>query len=308
MGSSQAGKHEIGRSTRRLAVAGCWMSLAAAGCKSDLNQQLLERELRYQEDRIYQLQDELHDSRAHLEGIAGENASLRRQLGVSEGDVRTTPGPARARPAAAAPGLVPPAVTIPDGRPTPAAPGGVLAPPALDGVPPLPGGEPPPVGEPLSLPPPAATGGSRPPPTGLAAVAYEQGAASGVATTLVIAVDRSSCIDRDGDGASDGIEIAIEPRDDQQRLVAAAGDVSITVFDAASGADPVASGAAPLAAWTVPAAEALGHFRRTSRLRGMHFTLPWTAGSPSGDHVRVIVRIVPADGPPLAADAIVGSR
>ena len=42
-------------------------ALLLAGCKSDLNQQLLERELRYQEDQIYQLQDELQAACARLD-------------------------------------------------------------------------------------------------------------------------------------------------------------------------------------------------------------------------------------------------
>ena len=35
--------------------------LSIVGCRSDFNQQLLERELRLQEDQIYHLQDELYD-------------------------------------------------------------------------------------------------------------------------------------------------------------------------------------------------------------------------------------------------------
>ena len=41
-----------------------------AGCKSDFNQQLLERELRLQEDQIYQLQDELSDKCVRLDMVA----------------------------------------------------------------------------------------------------------------------------------------------------------------------------------------------------------------------------------------------
>ena len=54
-----------------------------AGCKSDLNQQLLERELRYQEDQIYQLQDELQDKCARLDraGAALGAHKLRRRRG-----------------------------------------------------------------------------------------------------------------------------------------------------------------------------------------------------------------------------------
>ena len=59
-------------------------AVAAAGCKSDFNQQLLERELRLQEDQIYHLQDQLADKCARLESVGAENQSLKRQLGVAD--------------------------------------------------------------------------------------------------------------------------------------------------------------------------------------------------------------------------------
>ncbi|MFM7137677.1 MAG: hypothetical protein ACKO1M_11500, partial [Planctomycetota bacterium] len=154
----------------------CGLALATAlaafstGCKSDLNQQLLERELRYQEDQIYQLQDELAEKCARLEYVAGENSSLRRQLGVSDADPAAPSRGRRPR----APGVppatsVPPAIEIPDAprlpRGGPAPRGGGppvdLAPPTLEGVPPLPAepGRAPSstdAGSGLSLPPAAA--------------------------------------------------------------------------------------------------------------------------------------------------------
>ena len=100
---------------RRLSPLAAAIALLTVGCKSDLNQQLLERELRYQEDQIYQLQDELAEQCARLEHTAGENASLRRQLGVSDAD---SAAPSRGR-RPRAPGVppatnVPPAIEIPD--------------------------------------------------------------------------------------------------------------------------------------------------------------------------------------------------
>ena len=86
------------------------------GCKSDLNQQLLERELRYQEDQIYNLQDELQLASTKLERAAGENASLKKQLGVGDDAAASRPGLGRPRRAGPpAPVNVPPAIEIPDG-------------------------------------------------------------------------------------------------------------------------------------------------------------------------------------------------
>ncbi|MFM8284294.1 MAG: hypothetical protein ACKOCW_12135, partial [Planctomycetaceae bacterium] len=72
----------------RVAVAGGCLaaSLALIGCKSTVDQQLLERELRLQEDQIYQLQDELASRQASLQRTEVENATLRKQLGFSDGD------------------------------------------------------------------------------------------------------------------------------------------------------------------------------------------------------------------------------
>ncbi|NDH95441.1 MAG: hypothetical protein EBZ13_13115, partial [Planctomycetia bacterium] len=52
------------------------------GCKTDVHSQLLERELRLQEDQIYCLQDKLESKCYQLDQLADENASLKRQLGI----------------------------------------------------------------------------------------------------------------------------------------------------------------------------------------------------------------------------------
>jgi hypothetical protein len=77
--------------------------------------------------------------------------------------------------------------------------------------------------------------------------------------------------------------------------------VEIAVHDLAGGGGAVAQ-------WRVPAAEAAGAFRRTSRDRGLQFTLPWPAAPPAGGHVRVAVRLLPPGGSPLEADATIPAR
>ncbi|MEI6367798.1 MAG: hypothetical protein WCP23_11990, partial [Planctomycetota bacterium] len=101
-------------------------AILQAGCKSDINQQLLERELRMQEDQIYLLQDELQQKCARLNRTAGENNSLKKQLGIVDADgslpsrIHVPPGVASpARPFASppsgvsAPVFVPPAIGLP---------------------------------------------------------------------------------------------------------------------------------------------------------------------------------------------------
>jgi len=310
------------------------IALCAAGCKSDLNQQLLERELRYQEDQIYQLQDELAEKCARLESVAGENSILRKQLGVSDADPAAPSRGRRTR----APGVppataVPPAIEIPDlpGLPrggSPAPRGGPpvdLAPPTLEGVPPLPT-EPGPAapttdaGSGLSLPPAAAVidPAARPieaatetavraaaaetsTPT-LVRLSYDEPADGGEAIRLAINPSASSGIDGDGDGRSEGLSLAIEPRNRGERLVGLTGDVTITAYDAAAG-----SNAPPLARWTVAAADAAAQFRPTGRRRGLVIDLPWQGQLPAAGHVRVTVESPSAAGP-LTAEALVPVR
>jgi len=308
----------------------------AAGCKSDLNQQLLERELRYQEDQIYQLQDELAEQCARLEHVAGENTSLRRQLGVSATDQAAPSAGRRSRTPGVPPAApVPPAIQVPDASPLPPPGGGPaprggppvdLAPPMLEGVPPLPAepGRAPPTtdaGEGLSLPPatasfdPAArpieaataespidSAAAEEPSPALVRLSYDEPADGGEAVRLAVNPAASAGVDLDRDGRSDGLSIAIEPRTAGERLATVAGDVTVTAFDAAA-----APTAPPLARWIVPAGEAQARFRPTGRRRGIVLDLPWQGTLPAAGHVRVTVESATPAGP-LATEAIVPVR
>ena len=281
-----------------------WMvilgGVVAAGCKTDISQQLLERELRMQEDQIYLLQDEIQEKCARLDHVAAENRSLKKQLGIGD-----SPTPARRGDAPAGlqlPGRAPRSVSppasdglrfgTPDAIPAPATPPATILPPTLEGVPPLT----------------AEPGGSRgaASPADVKRLSHEESlSAEGRISHLVINPSRSSGFDGDGDGASDGLAIVFEPRDADDRLVTAGGDVSIVACDPAAPGGPEG---APLATWDVPAAESLAHFRRTSRARGLHFTLPWQGRRPAGDHVRVFVKLTTFDGQSFEADATVPTR
>lgn len=311
------------------------IAVSSPGCKSDLSQQLLERELRMQEDQIYQLQDELQDKAARLDRVAGENSSLKRQLGFNEADGpvprrgpplfggQPTPAPA-IRPGPSQPLLVPPSIDIPGTRQPaggPAAPPaggppapGVIAPPKLDGIPALPA-EPkfPGAATPAdsSVMPASATvavGGdaadvTADTPTGRRLSNEESLADAGRITHLVVNPSRTACFDGDGDGISDGLAIVIEPRDGDERLVTAAGDVSISVFDLG---EP--NGAAPAARWDIPAQEAVAHFRRTSRNRGLHFVLRWPGPPPRGEHVRAQVSLTTFEAASFQTDCTVAVK
>lgn len=289
---------------------GLWLVGAAwllAGCKSDLGQQLLERELRYQEDQIYQLQDELREKSDRLERTSGENVSLRRQLGLNAGD-QVAPRSAPVRQPAAGAVPVPPAIELPDGIGRPPSSPVKPAPPDLEGVPPLPTSD---AGRPAALPagglvfppgPAVIDPAARPvestaaAPTGRRA-SFDAAAVEGRPTRLVVNLQQSACLDASG-GA--GLRLVFEVRDDEERLVATAGDVTVTVFDAAE--------TTAMARWEIPAAQAAAHFRRTSRNRGLHFDLPWQGRGPAGETVRVVVGFAPAGGQPLETEATIRTR
>lgn len=317
------------RFTRRFGRRAGWLCLAAlatVGCKSDLNQQLLERELRYQEDQIYHLQDELQEKSARLQHVAGENASLRKQLGVSAAD---DPAPAgrggRSRSPAVPPAAtVPPSISLPDAPafqpsrgapPTGSGPPAILTPPTLEGVPLLPDepGRPGAAidpGESLSLPAPATASidpAARPietadDPPALVQMSYEEPAGHGVAARLSINRSTATVIDVDRDGQSEGIALVVEPRDDRERLTSLAADLTVAAFDATS-----LPGSPPLASWTVHAADAAARFRPAGRRRGVFLELPWQGTLPSGDVIRLQVT---ASGPagPLETEAVIPLR
>lgn len=296
--------------------------MTACGCKTDISQQLLERELRMQEDQIYLLQDELQEKCSRLDRVASENTSLKKQLGIVDPDaslprnISLPPGVAApARSPQVAPQLAPPALSLPEpvgvppvgsgsglapnasegprfGPPASAAPPASMAPPALDGVPPLP-----------AIP--GDRGAADP---SVRRLSHEESlAVEEQISHIVVNPSKTECFDGNGDGASDGLAVVFEPRDADERLVTAAGDVTIQAFDPAA-ADTAGGEGACIATWEIPAADALAHFRRTSRARGLHFTLPWQNAAPAADHVRLHVRLTTFDGKSFETDATVRAR
>lgn len=297
---------------RTLVSAAIGLLALASGCKTDVHSQLLERELRLQEDQIYCLQDKLENKCYQLDQLADENASLRRQLGIVDGGptglptgpVGRTSRPDRS-PTPAEPLLVPPAVEVPpiggdgpsfsppaqrsggrSGRSEKLPNPGGIAPPTLEGVPPLP----------------QQSGANRP----VQQLSFvESVATEGTLDHLVINRAKTLCYDANGDGLSEGLTLVVEPRDADERLVAVAGDLAVTVYEPPQHAQQTEPGL-PLAHWTIPAAEAMRHFRRTSRARGLHFVLPWPAQPPQSRQVQVVTQLTRFDGRQLAAEAVAG--
>ena len=301
--------------------------LTTVGCRSDFNQQLLERELRLQEDQIYHLQDELYDKCSRLDLVAAENLSLKKQLGIAdfpESSRRPTPAQSSASGMKSVdpPALAPP--LIEDLPPPPRSNGtteqglsfGVpetsedsisTETPVLEGVPPLP-----------------MKGGSSPNDINgtsgnvtetdesmVKQLSYDQSVVAGSTVShLVLNREKTECLDSDHDGISEALTVVFEPRDKDERLVSTVGDVSIAVYapSASTTAFDSAGEGNRIALWEIPANEAARHFRRTSEHRGLHFVRPWEHALPNADHVRVFVRMTTFEGEVFETQGTVETR
>lgn len=287
------------------------LTVLICGCKSDVHHQLLERELRLQEDQIYCLQDKLQTQYYELDTLTDENASLRKQLGIIDDSSSNTKMPSRAP---AQPLLVPPQVDVPsfDGSggssndngpvfgadPSSASgsqkssnslpnPSEDMAPPTLEGIPPLPQDS-------------GKRGASRP--IRQLSFAESIGHQSDL-THLVINHEKTVCYDADGDGFPEGVTLVVEPRDADERLVTTAGDIYVAAYEPTATAQQADLGR-QFAEWTIPAAKAHQHFRRTSRARGLHFVLPWPTSAPATTPIRIAVQLTQFDGSTIETEAI----
>lgn len=292
--------------------------LALCGCRVDPNVPILERELRLQEDKIYQLEGQLAEHRAALE-------SCRRQAGGATGVCPLPAGP----PAAVGPLLgpaakvepsepvvpQPPIVELP-GQPQTQMPDSLrskIAPPAIEVPTPPPG-----KAEPKAAPPSAAA--PRPRTKAIpAAAAVETAAepaakpaakpaadASTVATRptsndpverIVLNLALSGGLNADGKPGDEGLSLLIEPQDAQGRSVERAAPITVVVLDR-----QVSGDAARVARWDFSAEQVAKKFRHTSVGSGVYLELPWPVAPPAHSELHAFVRYVPADGRLLEAE------
>jgi len=319
----------------RLAAVGCCapaLLLLLAGCRSDGSRELLERELRLQEDRIYRLEDELDDKCRQLDSAHRENQSLKQELRGGDGGAGSSPAH-KASPAMPARPTEPPEVVLPplvDEAET-------LLPPELEADNSTPArsfyrnpgddenlGEAPPFGEDLpSLDEPAPESGT-PPATDPEPLLPDEASPLPQSRLLLgnamlqsfsqpakpltgdpnqierLALNRQLTGGWNGDGfpGDEGVMVVFEPRDARNQPVEAIGDVSIVVMD------PSRIGKeARIARWDFTSDEAAMHYSAGPIGRGFQFELPWAAEVPSSRDLRVIVRVTPPDGRHVEADS-----
>lgn len=67
-----------------LTLLGLASALVLTGCRTDPNMELLERDLRYLEDKVYTLQDVVEQKNSEINSIRRENQTLRKRLGLPD--------------------------------------------------------------------------------------------------------------------------------------------------------------------------------------------------------------------------------
>jgi hypothetical protein len=295
-------------------VAGL-VCLAAAACRTDPNIMLLERELRFQEDQLYQLKESLEDSQAALESCRRENATLRSQSqggeaasglrGLGRAATATGPGAISSRAPAESTPVAPPAVNhgtetqpgeVPEtlkGRPNRQSPGktSTRATPRpapapgpsaeLSPGPVLPG-----LGETRDAAGGAAVGGN---------LSVGKGDSRRV-SKIVLNPTLTGGYNGGGRSGDAGVMLVIEPRDAQGRYVDAPADVSVVVIDPA-----VEGEAARVARWDLAAADVALLFRQTALGRGIELEMPWPDAPPAHTDLHLFVRYTTSDGRRLEA-------
>jgi hypothetical protein len=271
-----------------LAAALCLGFLAAAGCRSDANRELLERELRDHEDQIYELQDQCDDLHHQLEACRHENEKLK------GGAAATEPGDSA---------LPPPRVTPPPPD-VPAIPKIDLGTP--DDPPPVKGNrdpsapnDPPRARKPAELPPPSnAKAASARPASLLTDSSSSENVSSagssqsdGKIARLAISRLMTGGHSFSGKPGDDGLLVVFTPRNSSGRPVRVAGDVSIVAID------PQAAGAAArVARWDFAAAETGAHYRQGVLGSALHFELLWPERPPEHTELKLFVRLTTPEG------------
>ena len=253
--------------------------LALAGCRADPHIELMERELRLQEDEIYRLRESIEDYQVALDtqrsgAVSGPSGTGRGAAGVS-----TTPSPLDLAP------LAPPVPEL--GEPLKEGevpelliPEDSQAPPHQqdqpDRVPLEPGEEAPddaPKSQQTSAAEPIVLADSR------------------QVTQLVLNRLRTGGYDADGRPGDEGIVALIEPRDTRGRTATAPADISVVAIDLALEGE-----AARVGRWDFSTAETAKLFRTWGERRGIQLQMPWPAHPPAHGKLTLVVRYTTRDG------------
>jgi hypothetical protein len=290
------------------------VALLLGGCRNRAAQELLERDLRVQEDIIYDLEDE-------VKALMSENEALRQMAFAgspsdatshsSDTSIKSTSParrddppsmPSRATLPQGAPNLnelKPPTVEIPnktssvipfEGPPAIIAPG--------EGFPEgeLPGKKS--VGASNSIPAKSASLGSSTSGYGPTMAGPSNAAArSEDVMTITLHETVTAGYNDDGQPGDDGIRVVVEPRSADQKILAAAAKISVVLMD------PLLQGnASRIGRWDFTAEQAAASYAKSDDSEGLHLELPWYQTVPEHGELLLFVRYHTADGRKLDAD------
>ena len=286
------------------AILGFLACAICAGCQNRAAQELLERELRLQEDRIYQLEDRLALAKSELNDYReGKPQTTPR----SESPLQRLFNPPGGIDEPAAPPFEPPKIEAPTIEIPP------LTPPKID-APAFPQQNQPPTQRP-AIPPQS----SRPPqieapplpqysgngndqaslshdgPTLVSANLVESPATAKSRVAFVtLNKQRTGAQHQDAESNTTWLHVVIEPRNGSGQLVPTAGDVSIVVLD------PSQRGTqARVARWDFAADQVAAWFQQSPAGGGLHLELEWPADRPRTHRMNLYVRFITAEGKEL---------
>jgi len=319
---------------RPLLLVAC-LACLPLGCKTtDPAAELLESELRAQEDQIYHLDREVDRLYDQLASARRNNQSLRQQLAkqprggtdaaagssrprVDRGAPANSPRPSAAeskpRSNATGPSLPPAIVPVPDPNsmdpedlqvpqielgPTHDSPRPSAANPAAEEE------KAPPTGQSPTEPPAGgeASGRISPPrnerdPGDDPDLAAASGEVPNVNVARIALNSRlTGGLDVDGQPGDEALVVVIEPQNSAGQYLPLPGDLSIEVIDPQ--ADPSLR---EFARWDFDASETVPFMKRSLLGKGIHLNLPWPAEPPSTESMQLLVRYRTPAGTELVA-------
>ena len=275
------------------------LGLALAGCRSDPEIALLQRDNFKKEKEIDRLRNRVEDLEEALNAAAPTQAGIIRGVPpvVRPPEARTFDG-GRSGPAANGPV---PLFTPPD-RPNsePEVPGVVI--PHIDrGQEVTPGEVPDRMKVPgMTAPPsaPASGGSSQWSPADGHPAVIAPPADNGPVAQITLHPALTGGIGSGGHSGDEGLLVVVEPRDFGGNIVNAPGNISVALLDPAQTGDQ-----ARLARWDFTVEETQGMIRTGSQ-PGIHLRLPWIS-TPAHDRLKVFVRYTTRDGRKLQTERLI---
>jgi hypothetical protein len=283
------------------------ISLVIAGCRSGGNQELVERELRFQETEIYRLHEQLEDAESELDSLERENETLRRQADSGS--------PAAAgRSSSSSGGHGPPRIELPPFGGRSRAPADSMPPPELlnptvePGIESSPGPSSPPPSKrpreeaPSFNPQPRSfdsRGAAHHEPVDEPRVNDSRPNDARPNDSRLAGLELNSQLTggRSRESGEGDVRVVFMPVNGAGQFVKAPGEVSIVVLD------PALSGqAARIARWDYKANEMQTHLRSLGNTKGYYFDLYWPGRPPQHSSLEVFIRLKTTAGERFVAN------